>query len=147
MMYDVRQKDPDARFIAMMRDFVAACSAKNASTEDFRRVVEKHMGEPMDWFFNQWVYGTEVPSYSIRYQTKDAGNGKTLLTFSVTESGVSPQFQGRVPIYAIVKGQPNRLGLARIVGPATASAEVQLPFNPEKVTLDEGHSILCHSRE
>jgi len=146
MMWDPRQKDPDAPFIAMMRDFVASYAAKNASTEDFRRVVEKHMGEPMGWFFDEWIYGTEVPSYDIKYQLKDAGNGKTTLSFAATQSGVSEKFRMRVPVFVWLNGQPRRLGQVDFVGNKTVNTDVNLPFKPEKVTLDEEHSILCHSR-
>jgi aminopeptidase N len=59
----------------MMRDFAATYASKNASTEDFRKMVEKHSGQPMDWFFNEWVYGREVPHYDFRYNLKDGGDG------------------------------------------------------------------------
>ena len=145
MMYDFKQRDPDARFIAMMRDFVATYAGKNASTEDFRRIVEKHLGEPMEWFFNQWVYGTEIPSFDFNYQLREEG-GKTILAAALTQSGVSDNFQSRVPIYVYVKGQPHRLGLVKIVGSNTVKADIPLNFRPEKVTLDETHSVLCLNR-
>ena len=126
----------------MMRDFVTTYTAKNASTEDFRRVVEKHMGEPMDWFFNEWVYGTETPHYDFSYDLKDAGPGKTLLHVSLSQSEVSDSFLMRVPLYVHVNGTPRLLGFLRVKGPNTATADVTLPIRPEKVTLDEYHSIL-----
>ncbi len=73
MMFD--RKTGDQRFTAMMQDFIKTHYNKDVSTEDFKRAVEKHMTEEMnldgnarmDWFFNQWVYGTEVPSYKLEY--------------------------------------------------------------------------------
>jgi aminopeptidase N len=147
MMWDPRQKDSDARFIAMMHDFVASYAARNASTEDFRRVVEKHMGEPMDWFFDEWIYGTEVPSYNFKYQLKDAADGKTTLSFTATQSGVSEKFRMRVPLFVWVNNQPRRLGQVELKGNKPVTVEANLPFKPDKVTLDEEHSILCHSRD
>jgi len=146
MMEDSRAKEPDAPFINMMRDFASTYAAKNASTEDFRRVVEKHMGEPMDWFFNQWVYGTEVPTFDFSYELKDVGGGKTQLKVSLTQSGVSSAFQSRVPLFAYVDGQPRRLGMMKVVGTQPAVGDTRLPFRPEKVTLDEFHSVLCYTR-
>ncbi len=147
MMFDPRQKDPDAHFIAMMHDFFSTHGGRNASTEDFRRVVEKHMGQPMDWFFNEWVYGTEIPAYAVKYQVRDGSGGQTTVSISVTQSGVSDQFRMRVPIYIWVSGQPRRLGLADLTGSKTSTADIQLPVKPDKVTLDEGHSILCTARD
>jgi hypothetical protein len=145
MMENPRDKAPDGRFINMMRDFVSTYAGKNASTEDFRRVVEKHMGEPMDWFFNQWVYGTEIPSFAFNYQLREEG-GKTILSGALTQSGVSSNFQSRVPFYVYVNGQPRRLGLITVRGSNTATGDIPLGFKPEKVTLDETHSILCVDR-
>jgi hypothetical protein len=138
-----RLPEPDQRFIEMMRDFAATYASKNASTEDFRKVVEKHFGEPMDWFFNEWVYGREVPHYDFHYNLKDGGGGKTILEYSVKQSDVSDQFAMRVPFYAHVNGQPRRLGFFLIHGPREVHGEIPLPLRPEKVTLDEFHSILC----
>ena len=145
MMENPNDQEPDGRFINMMRDFASTYAGNNPSTEDFRRIVEKHMGEPMEWFFNQWVYGTEVPTLDLSYDLKDAG-GKTHMKLSLTQSGVSSTFQSRVPIYYYLNGQPRRLGLVRVVGDHTIGGEMELPFRPEKVTLDEYHSALWMSR-
>jgi hypothetical protein len=101
----------------------------------------------MDWFFDEWIYGTEIPSYDIKYQLEDAGNGQTTLSFAATQSGVSDKFRMRVPLYVWKGGQPLRLGMVDLLGPKTVNAQVDLPFRPEKVALDEEHSILCHSRD
>lgn len=143
LLEHLKRRDPDQRFIEMMRDFAATYASKNASTEDFRRVVEKHAGEPMEWFFNEWVYGREVPHYDFRYNLKDGGGGKTVLEFSVKQSDVSDKFVMRVPVYAHANGQLSRLGFFTIHGSREIHGEVSLPTRPEKVTLDEFHSILC----
>lgn len=143
LMQNPRAQNPDERFIAMMKDFVSTYAGKNASTEDFRRVVEKHMGEPMDWFFNEWVYGTEVPGYNFTYQLIPGEGARTLFKFSLTQSGVSDSFFMRIPMYAWVNGRPGRLGFLMIQGSRTVTDQIDLPFRPEKITLDETHSILC----
>ncbi|MFN0122430.1 MAG: carboxypeptidase regulatory-like domain-containing protein, partial [Blastocatellia bacterium] len=105
MMYD--SKKGDEAFIKMMREFVQLHYQQNASTESFKFVLEKHMtpgmdldgNKRMDWFFNQWVYGTEVPRYRFDYTLTQQGDGKTLLTGKVTQSGVSDGFKMPVPVY------------------------------------------------
>ena len=143
LMENPALREPDERFIAMMKDYGATYASMNASTEDFRRIVEKHFGQPMDWFFNEWVYGREVPHYDFHYDLKDGSGGKTILEYSVKQSEVSDQFMMRVPFYAYVNGQPRRLGFFVIHGPQEIHGEIPLPLRPEKVTLDEFHSILC----
>ena len=75
MMFD-QQQPATRRFMAMMQDFIKTHYNQDVSTEDFKRIVEKHMTTQMDldengrmdWFFNAWVYGTEMPSYKFEYQ-------------------------------------------------------------------------------
>jgi hypothetical protein len=143
VMQDPKAANPDARFIAMMRDFVATYTGRNASTQDFQRVVEKHVGESMDWFFNQWVYGTEIPHYEFTYELTGSDPAKPVLKMSLTQSEVSDSFFMRMPVYAHINGQPRLLTFINVKGSHTVTGEVQLPLRPEKVTIDETRSILC----
>lgn len=149
MMHD--RQTGDGNFIAMMKDFVKTYSNRNASTEDFKSIVEKHMtpamnvdgNNRMDWFFNEWVYGTEVPGYRLDYTlTEEAG--KVLLTGSVEQSGVSPNFKMPVPLYVEFEGQPVLLGRSIIMGNSkTKEFEVALPRKPKRVLLNAEHDVLA----
>ena len=143
LLEDPRLQEPDQHFIETMRDFTATFASKNASTEDFRKIVEKHAGQPMEWFFNEWVYGRDVPHYDFHYTLEDGSDSKTILEYALKQSEVSNQFEMRVPVYMYVNGQPRRLGFFSVQGPQEVHGKVALPLRPEKVTLDEFHSILC----
>jgi len=150
MMYD--RKTGDQAFIEMMHDFVKTHFNQNASTESFKRVVEKHMtpamdmdgNKRMDWFFNEWVYGTELPRYKMEYSlTPDAG-GKILLKLSVTQSGVSDRFKMLVPVYLDFDGKITRLGEATVVGNSTTPEfSVMLPQKPKRVLINAFHDVLA----
>jgi hypothetical protein len=105
-------------FHAMVHDYLTTYSGKSASTEDFQRMVEKHMlpemnlegNGRMDWFFQEWVYGTEAPSYRLEYTMADAEGGKTLLTMKISQQDVGPSFKMRVPVYVDYDGSCSPLG-------------------------------------
>ncbi len=150
MMYN--QKTGDQQFIDMMHDFVKSHFNQNASTESFKRVVEKHMtpgmdlddNKKMDWFFNEWVYGTEVPRYRLEYSLTPESDGKVLLKLMVSQSGVSENFKMMVPIYMDFDGKWVRLGLASIAGNATTQElKVRLPQKPKRVVLNAFHDVLA----
>ncbi|HEY6272255.1 MAG TPA: M1 family aminopeptidase, partial [Terriglobales bacterium] len=69
MMQDSASQDPDAKFKAMMHDFTKTYANRAASTEDFKAMTEKYMtremdldgNRKMDWFFDDYVYGTDYP--------------------------------------------------------------------------------------
>jgi hypothetical protein len=147
IMYDPKIKNPDGRFIAMMQDFAGSYAGQNASTDDFRKIVEKHTGEPMQWFFNQWVYGTAVPTYDFSYALADAGDGQTELTMTIAQSNVGDSFQMRLPVYIAIKGEMRYLGTVSALGAKPQKISVKLPVRPEKVLLDPGKSILAEIRQ
>ena len=149
MMWD--SKTGDQRFSEMMKDFVKTHYNGNASTQDFQRVVEKHMtpemdfdgNHRMDWFFQEWVYGTMVPDYKLEYRLEDA-QGKVYLIGKITQSNVDAKFKMRVPIYLDMDGKIRRLGSAGIYG-NTSSEEfrIALPSRPRKVSLCHFEDVLC----
>ncbi|MGE0103359.1 MAG: carboxypeptidase regulatory-like domain-containing protein [Blastocatellales bacterium] len=148
MMFDAQTGDK--QFIEMMRDFVKSHSHQNASTESFKFFVEKHMksgmdldgNRRMDWFFNQWVYGTEIPQYKLEYSlTEDGG---TTLSGTLTQSGVSPGFKMLVPIYLDFDGKIMRLGEIGITGNMTTQPfQVKLPRKPKRVMINYHHDVLA----
>lgn len=149
MMYE--RKTGDERFIAMMHDFVKTSFNQNASTEGFKAVVEKHMtpamdldgNRKMDWFFNEWVYGTDVPRYKLEYSLSPESDGKVLLAGVLTQSGVSPNFKMPVPIYLDFDGNIQRLGLVNVTGNSTKEFKVRLPQKPRRVLLNLNYDVLA----
>lgn len=147
MMKDQNQGG-DKRFIAMMHDFIKSHHNQDVSTEDLKRIVEKHMtkemdltgNKRMDWFFDQWVYGTEMPSYQFDYQIGSDG----ALTGKITQSGVSPKFMMPVPVYVDYGKGWVRLGVAAIAGNSTVDlGKVPLPKGVKRASICAMHDVLA----
>ncbi len=140
----------DQAFIAMMKDFIQTYYNRDVSTEDFKKMVDKHMLDAMnlggngrmDWFFNQWVYGSEVPSYTFEYSLKDEG-GKPTLSGKLTQSGVSDGFMMTVPIYLDFGKGWARLGQVALVGNASKEFKVPLPERPKRAAANALNDVLC----
>jgi len=153
MMWD--RKTGDDNFKATMHDFVTTYAGKAATTEDFKAMVEKHMtaemdlegNHRMDWFFNEYVYGTALPSYKIDYNfAKDPG-GDVVFGFKVTQSGVDDKFRMLVPIYLeLADGRTVPLGRARLAG--NSSVEQKVPLRgvkdaPKRALLNYNYDVLA----
>jgi aminopeptidase N len=143
LMYNSKLTNPDGRFIVMMRDFTSTYAGQNASTQDFQRVVEKHVGISMQWFFDQWVYGSETPAYDFSYRLSDAEDGHTKLSMSITQSGVSDSFRMQLPLYVVINGERRYLGLLDVAGTKPLNTDLTLRVRPDKVILDPDRSILA----
>lgn len=148
LMYGL--EDQDGAFIAMMHDFVQSHRDRPATTESFKAIAEKHMTKLMDldkngrldWFFNEWIYGTQVPRYHFDYQVAAAGGGKVKLHMTVTQSEVDEHFAMLVPVFADFGSGLVRFGQIGIVGNSSRSADVVLPSQPKKVVLNAYKDVL-----
>jgi len=78
----------------------------------------------LDWFFDEWVYGTQVPRYRFDYQLVPADGGKVKLHMTVTQSEVDAQFAMLVPLFADFGKRMVRLGQIGISGNTTKSGDV-----------------------
>jgi aminopeptidase N len=67
----------------MLQDYYKIFRGRKASTANFQWIVEKHTGKAMDWFFKQWVYGTEIPSYKYAYKIEKQEDQKYIVAFRV----------------------------------------------------------------
>jgi len=152
MMWDPKTKDQ--HFQEMMKDFVQTYQNKPASTEDFKAMVEKHMlpsmnlegNGKMDWFFNEYVYGTALPDYRLESQIANGENGAYMLKFKITQSNVSDDFRMLVPIYLEVSdGVVIRLGAGQLHG--NTSVEQTVPLSglkqmPKRAMLNYQYDVL-----
>lgn len=125
----------DQQFKQMMQDFVQTYRGKAATTEDFKAMVEKHMtpemdverNHKMDWFFDEYVYGTQLPRYSMDSSFDIGPDGDVIFNFKLAQSDVDQKFHMIVPIYLELEdGRIYLLGRAHMVG--NMSAERKLPL-------------------
>jgi Peptidase family M1 domain len=130
----------DQRFKEMMQDFVKTYAGKSATTEEFKAMVEKHMtrdmdmqgNQKMDWFFNEYVYGMQLPNYKLDYSFDTGADGDIVFNVKVTQSKVNEDFRMPVPIYfELADGGIFFLGRARLAG--NTSVEQKIPLKGLKV--------------
>ncbi|HET8713710.1 MAG TPA: M1 family aminopeptidase [Gemmatimonadales bacterium] len=141
MMLNTRNMD-ESKFKAMMRDFYETYRGKRASTLDFQRTVETHFGQPMDWFFNEWVYGTSVPTYTFSWKAETDSAGKPAVRLRVRQSDVPPGFVMYVPVLIQFAGGGEAM-IRVLVRDEGAEATVRLPEVPQKVLLNPLESVLA----
>ena len=152
MMYSPKTGDQDFR--AMMHDFVDTYRLKSATTEDFKAIVEKHMtpgmdadhNHKMDWFFNEYVYGTDLPQLHFESQIKNNSDADSLY-FKLSQSGVPENFKMIVPIYLeLGDGKTIRLGTVLMAGNSTTEKTINLGKSAvpiKRAMIDYLHDVLA----
>ena len=142
MLIDLKTMNED-RFTNLIRDFYTTYRDKNASTQDFQKMVEKHVGMDMEWFFKQWVYGTDIPTYKFAYKSEKTSEGKYKVTCQVEQLDVADDFQMIVPLHIeFVEGQFVKVKIF-VRGPLSNIELPLLPYKPKKIVFNDLESVLC----
>jgi hypothetical protein len=146
MMVDLRTMNED-RFTRMMQEFYATHRGGRASTADFQRVAEKHMNMPLDWFFDQWVHGTAVPTYRAAYETSPLPDGTVKMTVKVVQENVPDSFQAYVPVTVDLGGDRVLRTRIKVTGRETSVDLPPLPGQPKKFTFNDLEGVLAVVRK
>ena len=124
--------------------------ARSTSASRFRRRISgcwrrvfcrrNRAGPALENFFDQWVYGTGIPSLKLNYTVKGKG-GALRLNGTVTQSDVDRDFSVLAPVeIQLGHGKTLTHWVRTADGPVTFS--VALPQAPVKVQLDPNFSLL-----
>jgi aminopeptidase N len=139
----------DERFFRMLRDFLAAHRGEVVSTEDFVRHAEKYMTRAMDlehdgrldWFFNEWVYNTGIPTYQLTSKTRRLGPDKFLVQGTIEQADVPSDFEMLVPVVALTT-RNKRVRLGRVaVGDSGGHFRFTMTSKPAHIIIDEDNLL------
>jgi predicted metalloprotease with PDZ domain len=142
LMLDLKTMNED-RFKGMMKDFYTRYEGRRASTEDFQRVVERHVGTEMDWFFDQWVHSTAIPTYRVAHKSEPAENGQFRVRLRLRQEGVPESFQMYVPVTLdLGKDRQARLRV-QVKGPLSEIELPLMPAEPKSVKFNDLEGVLA----
>jgi len=65
----------DTAFFQGLRDWYTTRQDGNGNTAQYQANMEAAMGGPLDYFFQEWVYGENAPIYFHGHTSADLGNG------------------------------------------------------------------------
>ncbi len=148
MMFDSR--NGDKLFKETMQDFTNTYRGKPATTEEFKAMIEKHMtpgmdvdgNHRMDWFFNQYIYGTGMAQYNFRAAVETTPDGKSHIKGEVTRTGVPATWKDVIPLYAHIGGKTARLGTIAMRG-SSETLDVTVPAKIDRVSINDNHDLLA----
>ena len=154
MMWD--NDTQDGAFKKLMHDFVENFTNHPATTEDFKLAVEVHMSPSMnltgdgkmDWFFDEYVYGTALPNEKFSYTFSNGPDGSVALNFKMEQSGVDEHFHMPIPIYLeLSDGGIARVGSVPLTGNTTFENQIALrglKTRPKRAMINYYHDVLCN---
>ena len=137
VLHTLRGVIGDSTFFAVLSRYRSLYSGSSATTDDFRAVVDSVTGHPMQWFFDEWVYGKGWPVYASTY----SWSGGTLsLRLTQEQSSSWPVFTMPLQIRARDVAHDTLFTIT----PAGRVHEVQIPlsFAPDSIAIDPDNWVL-----
>jgi hypothetical protein len=135
----------DSAFYTMLRDFFSIFDGRFASTRDFKAVVEKHVGGDMTWFFDQWVYGNAIPTYTFSYNVASDSVGRYVAHCVVDQSEVPDGFKMPVPIEIRFRAGGSTW-IRQWIDKPHCEFDIPIEGEPSELVFNPMHFVLCNTK-
>ena len=121
-----------------IREYYARYRNQNASTDDFRRVMERASGAPLSWFFDQWLTRPGMPALRGDWRY-DAATKQVHVEIVQVQAGATYRIPLEIAIgSAGLPPRTEKLDLTAATGRFTFPNDVE----PTSVTLDPNTWVL-----
>jgi hypothetical protein len=143
----------DEPFIRALRKFRERFQGKAITTRDLFSVFEEELPpslryegkQSLDWFYQGWVNGTDIPAFELR-ETKFVNKaGSTAVTGVILQKSASDNLVTAVPVYASIAGKNVLLGRVFADGRET-QFHLSAPAGTHKLVIDPYQTLLARSR-
>ncbi len=128
-------------FWAGIREYYHRYRNSNASTADFRKVMEQVSGQDLGWFFRQWIYRAGSPVLEGRWQY-DTATHKIKLELTQTQS--SDPYRLPVEISFAPAGAPPKFATLQVTA-REQHFEISSDRNPASVEIDPNTALLAQT--
>jgi aminopeptidase N len=131
----------DRAFFRVIHEYVTHHRGKSVDSEDLRRVIADVTGQPLEWFFQEWVYGAGWPAFEVT-ASWDATRKVEQVVVKQTQKvgGLVPYFRMPVDIKLVAGGkrQVHRVWVSQ----AEDRFELPAAQPPSLVAFDDGDWLL-----
>src|SRR5262249_27631603 len=125
----------DEKFFAGIRDYYRTYRDRNALTEDLERVLEFHYGQPLGWFFKQWIYEPGYPQLDAVWRWNEQE-----LTLRIEQK--QPQNVFRLPLEVEFKYDKSVQRETITLSERSQNFTFKLAARPQSVALDPDEWVL-----
>ncbi len=145
IMHMLRQRMGDAAFVRMLAELRRRYEWKAIDTEEFRLLCAEflppHSPDPkLENFFDEWVYGTGIPTLKLTYAVKGRP-GAWKLNGTIAQSDVPDDFSVTVPV-EIQTGQGRKTVKTVETGSDPVTFSVPVAAANAKAVIDPAATVL-----
>ena len=137
VLHMLRHLMGDEKFFAGIKEYYRTYRDRNALTEDLQRVMESNYGQPLDWFFKQWIYEPGYPQLEAVWRWNESSKE---LTLRIEQK--QSQIVYRLPLDIEFKFDKETRRETINLGERSQSFTFKLADKPRSVALDPDEWVL-----
>jgi len=142
LMHDYNRESDD-KFVGFLRDLLDKYRDTPITTEKLRQLLEENTQTDMSWFFNQWVYGIDMPTYDFSYTYSQLPDGKYQVVCQVKQHDVPDGFMMVVPLKVIFENGQFAQLKTWVDQPEQDITLPALPLEPKQIEFNTCGAVLC----
>ncbi|KAA3661003.1 MAG: T9SS C-terminal target domain-containing protein [Calditrichaeota bacterium] len=133
----------DETFFALLKAYTsdARFAYGNVTTTSFKEFCEKFSGRELDWFFNQWIFGTGQPAYRYEWDVKNENNS-FVVDLRIEQTQVDQHQLFTMPVEILISSETQDTLVTILNDQETQQLRIPVSFPPRYLTLDPDNWIL-----
>jgi aminopeptidase N len=133
----------DSAFYKSLNLYLMRYKFKSAEAQELRLVFEEVTGEDLNWFWNQWYYGSGHPKFAIDYQYDDAAGRATVIVCQTQNTGKIFRIPMAMDVYEGTAKTRYPVWIEHLVDTFTFSYKNR----PSLINIDGEKIILCEKQD
>ena len=133
----------DSAFFKSLNLYLTTNKFKSAEAQQLRLAFEDITGEDLNWYWNQWYYGSGHPKLTIDYVYDDGGGKVQVIVNQTQESGKI----FRLPIAIDVYNGPTKERHKVWIEDKTDTFTFACKSHPDLVNVDGDKILLCEKQD
>ncbi len=124
-------------YCGALRSITSERGAEPVGLHELVEAFENEYGKDLDWFFYEWMYRSDLPSYVIEYETRPVGDGSYVVRGIIGQEGES--FRTPLPLTIDLGGWAYDETVS--IESSHHPFEIRTDAKPIEVTIDGRHLI------
>jgi hypothetical protein len=142
VLHMLRHVVGDSTFFDILRAYYSEYPYGVAMTEDFKGVCEQVSGMDLDYFFQEWIYGTYYPKYRFSWISQSAGSGYYDVYLHIDQTQTTPPTYFTMPVDVTITAGGLDTTIVVFNDPRHKDFQLRVYGSPSNLRLDKDEWIL-----
>jgi len=133
----------DSAFFKSLNLYLNTNKFKSAEAQNLRLAFEEVTGQDLNWYWNQWYYGSGHPKLTIDYVYNDAGKTVQVIVNQTQETGKIFRLPIAIDVYNGATKERHNVW----IGHKTDTFTLSYSNRPDLVNVDGDKILLCEKKD